>query len=198
MSMPGFVFYFRCDNCAAASDHYSTFPFPGTFSSDLFLPAWSRSYKCWSQIELSLSSDRRVQLQANPQQLIAIAASLSSAALTVGVPCLHIDNGMGRVSVTPEPTCPHCGESCDAVFGYPPGEQSRAAIPEIPREELDSTPIVDCDLSVRTRNICYSIGIDTIGKLRDRRDEFFNHKMTTDTAVAEVELWLSGGTPRRV
>jgi hypothetical protein len=192
MSIPGFVFYFRCDDCDANSDDYSVFPFHDLFRADISLPAWSRLHKCWSQLQLALSTEQRKELESDPQSMIDFAASLSTDSLTVCVPRLQSENGDCAVSVTPAAICPHCGGHSLTVFGYPPCEDLLSAV-EIPPEELNAAPISAIELSVRSRNICSAHGIRTLGQLREQRDTFISDKRTTDSSVAEIDRWLAVG-----
>ncbi len=188
----GFVFYFRCDACDADSDDYSIFPFHDIFRSDISLPAWSCPHKCWSRINLALSSEQRIELESDPQNMIDFAASLSSEALTVCVPHLQSENSDCAVSVTPEPICPSCGGKSRTIFGYPPPEE-RSSVTEILPEELNAVPISAIELSVRSRNICSALGIRTLGALREKRDTFIGHERSTQSSVAEIDRWLTVG-----
>lgn len=190
MSMPGFVFHFRCDACGAISEDYSIFPFPNILRSDITLPGWSLAHKCWSQIQLSLNTDQHTQLESDPERMIWFATSLTSPSLTVCVPRLCNNEGVCGVSVTPDPICPHCAAMCNAIFGYPPREQ-KLATTDISHEELDIIPVSAIDISVRTRNLCSALGIRTIGQLRNRRDNIVNHKQATDSLIAEVDRWVA-------
>ena len=188
MSMPGFVFFFRCNDCDAHSDHYSMFPLGG-HGADVWLPAWSCIHKCWAKIHLRLSPEQRKSLESDADALRAVATSLSSDALTVCVPQLH--SGL-RVTVTPNSICPKCGQVCDTVPGYPPKEHLLSKA-EIPIDEINAASISMIELSVRSRNICLSLGIRTVGQLRKRRNNFVTHKQVADSCVAEIDEWLSIG-----
>ena len=192
MSMPSFVFYFRCDTCDANSDDYSIFPFHDLIRPDITLPAWSGLHKCWSQIQLALSAEQRKELESDPQNMIDFAASLSTESLTVCVPQLQSENCDCAVSVTPEAICPSCGGRSRTIFGYPPREEL-LSVAEIPSEELNAAPISAIELSARSRNICSALGIRTLGQLREKRDTFISHKRTTDSSVAEIDRWLAVG-----
>ena len=194
MSMPGFVFYFRCDACDMSSDEYSIFPFPDIFSSHISLPAWSRIHNCWANLRLALNSDHRARLESDPQQMVDFASSVTTTSLTVCIPRLCYDQSRCAVSITPEPECPYCGKPCEAIFGYPPHEH---LITEILPEEFEATPISAIDISVRTRNICSTLGIRTIGQLRNHREHVVGHKQAGDTTVAEVDRWLAIGSQLR-
>lgn len=190
--MPGFVFHFRCDTCDANSDSYSIFPFHDIFRPDISLPAWSRPHKCWSCIHLALSAEQRQDLESAPEHMIEFAASLSTESLTVCVPQLQPENGDCTVSVTPEAICPSCGNKAHTVFGYPPPVEPQPAT-GIPPEELNAAPLAAIELSVRSRNICESLGIRTLGQLREMRDAFVGHRGTTDSSVTEIDRWLAVG-----
>lgn len=75
------------------------------------------------------------------------------------------------------------------VFGSPDSEKKLAPEDLIP-EVFDLTPISAIELSVRSQNICYSLGIKTIGQLRNRRDEFSHHTSSSAGTVAEIDQWL--------
>lgn len=194
MSMPGFVFYFRCDACDTNSDDYSIFPFHDLFRPDISLPAWSRVHKCWSRIQLALSTEQRNELESDPQTMNDFAASLSTETFTVCVPQLLSENSNCAASVTPEAICPYCGGACHTVFGYPPREELLST--ELPPEELNAAPVSAIELSARSRNICSALGIRTLGQLREKRHTFVSHDQATDTSIAEIDRWLSvGHTP---
>ena len=195
MSMPGFNFYFRCDTCDVNSDHYSIYPFHDLFRPDISLPAWSCLHKCWSSIQLALSAEQRRELESDPQKLLDFAASLSTASLTVCVPRLKSENSDCAVSVTPEAICPYCGGTSRTIFGYPPPYEEQLSSTDIPQEEFNIAPISRIELSVRSRNICSSLGIRTLGELREKRAAFVQHKSSTDRVVAEIDRWLSVGQP---
>lgn len=194
MSMPGFVFYFRCDACDKNSDHYSIFPFHDIVRPDISLPAWSRTHQSWCEIRLSLSAAQRKDLESDLQNMNNFAASLSTRAFTVCVPRLLSENGTCAVTVTPQSTCPYCGDACRTIFGYPPREELLTPA-DIPSEELDAAPISAIELSVRSRNICFALGIRTLGQLREKRDTVVSHKQATDRTVAEIDRWLAVGQP---
>ena len=193
MSMSGFVFHFRCDACNATSGDYSIFPFPDIFRADILLPAWNLEHRCWSQIQLSLNSDQRTQLETDAERMTAFARSLSSPSFTVCVPHLRDIDGECGVSVTPDPICPHCGVICHPIFGYP-SREAKLTTTDFPPEEIDAIPLSAIDISVRTRNLCSELGIRTIGQLRNRRDSIANHKRATDSLLDEVDRWVTIAT----
>jgi len=186
MSMPGFTFYFTCESCDANSDAYSVFPFHDIFRPELVLPTWSFAQHCWGELRLSLTSDQRQHLVADFRHLLAFAQSLSSETMTVAIPKLATES---CVIVTPKPHCPLCGGNVTTVFGSPDTEGKLTPNKLIP-EEFDLTPISAIELSVRSQNICYSLGIKTIGQLRKRRDEFSQHKSSSPGTLAEIDQWL--------
>jgi|GEM_PF-3275451 hypothetical protein len=190
MTMPGFVFHFRCYACGRTSEDYSTFPFPDILRPDILLPAWSLEHKCWSQIQLSLNQDQRTKLEADAELMTSFARSLSSHFLTVCIPHLRHTNGKCSVTVTPDPICPHCGLECHSVFGYSPSETKLTTKAFIP-EEVDIIPLSAIDISVRTRHICSELGLLTLGQLRDGREQLMNHRQTTDSVVEEIDRWLT-------
>jgi len=188
MSMPGFTFYFACESCDTNSDAYSIFPFPDIFRPGLVLPTWSFAQHCWGELKLSLTREQREYLDSDFRHLLAFAISLSSETLTIGIPKL----GGGEpcvVMVTPRPHCPLCGGNVTTIFGSPDTEE-RIALDDLIPEEFDLTPISAIELSVRSQNICYSLGIKTIGQLRNRRDEFSQHKSSSSGTLAEIDQWL--------
>ncbi len=192
MSMPGFVFYFRCESCDATSTAYSLFPFHDIFRPDIQLPIWSIPNQCWGHLQLSLSAQQRETLDSSRERLIEFAESLSSPAVTVCVPKLK-DGENDRVATTPPPVCPKCQNSCDAIFGYPP-EESNTGIHDITIAEFDSAPLNSIEISVRTRHTCALMGIQTIGQLRKQRDNVIQHDRADDSTRAEIDRWLSMGT----
>lgn len=119
MSMPGFVFHFRCAQCGKNSDEYPLYLFPETFGSTLLLPAWSGKLRCYMTIQCDLAAEDRDLCQSDAHQLDRIAELLGNDIVTVGVP--HWGSGLGRkeVRVVPSPVCPRCGATVDTVWGYP-------------------------------------------------------------------------------
>lgn len=187
MSMPGFVFHFRCVACDAASQDYPIFPFSDIFRADILLPAWSREHRCWAAIHLTLNSDQRTELETDAERMISFARSLSSPAFTVCVPSLRVSHGeCCEVLVTPEPICPHCGAMSQPIFGYPSCEAKRT-ITDFPPEEIDAIPLSALDLSVRTWNLCSELNILTIGQLRNQRDSVVHHKQATNSTIEEID-----------
>lgn len=119
MSMPGFVFHFRCRECGHNSDEYPLYVFPDTFGGALLLPAWSKRLACYMTITCDLSVVDRTRCNDNPSEVNRIAQMLSNDCVTVGVP--RWGNGLGEkeVRVVPSPQCPKCGAVVDTVWGYP-------------------------------------------------------------------------------
>lgn len=195
MSMPGFVFHFRCDSCGITSDEYSIFPFQDIFRPDMQLPTWSVPNQCWGHVHLSLNQGQRKTLESNHETLVEFAASMSTSALTVCVPRLSGAEHLG-VSITPSPVCPKCQQSCEAVVGHPPHE-CQLEISDIPIEEIDAAPLTSIEISVRTLNICSMLGIRTIGQLRQQRDNVTQHDRASDSTRVEVDRWFSLGTEPR-
>lgn len=192
MSMPGFVFYFRCDICGVNSDDYAVFPFHDVLRPDISLPAWSLIHRCWAQIQMSLSAEHRKKLESDPHSMIALAASLSTNALTVCVPQFRSNNGVPLVTVSPEPICPYCGQVCYAVFGYPPPVECLTAA-SLLTEDYNAISISEIDLSIRLRNICVELGVVTLGQLREKRGIAAAHSNSTDTVITEIDRWLAMG-----
>lgn len=185
MSMPGFVFHFRCP-CGANSDAFSVFPFSSTFEPILTLPTWSTRYKFWGSFNSTLTDDDRHELERDSQRLQEFAASISSKNLTVAVPRLV----SGRVEVIPAPCCPKCGNPCESIFGYPPSSGKPSLGPEM-LENFDSIPITLADLSVRARMICREIGIVTLGDLVEFNSEIVSHPRITQHVVQEIDHVLA-------
>ena len=119
MSMPGFVFFFRCPRCGKASEVYSLYPFPDLFRCCLSLPAWSRELRCYMSVGCELSREQRERVDGNRAALRALAQQLSSSVFTVGVPWLAGSSKAPGVEVDPLPECPSCGALVEPVFGYP-------------------------------------------------------------------------------
>ena len=188
MSMPGFTFHFACESCDANSDAYSIFPFHDLFRPELALPTSSFSQHCWGELRLSVSCEQREHLIADFRHLLAFAQSLSSDALTIGVPKLG-GGDLNVVTVTPRPHCPQCGGDVTTNFGSPDASE-KITLDDLAPEEFDLTPISAIELSVRSQNICYSLGMKTIGQLRHRRDEFSQHQSSSPATMAEIDQWL--------
>lgn len=181
MSMPGFVFHFRCQ-CGAISNEYPAYPFPSTFEANLILPTWSTSHRFWGSINTVLTDEDRVELDGDFERLQEFAASISSEHLTVGAPRLV----SGGVEVQPVPRCPQCGEVCEAIFGYPPSSSKPSIAPQL-LGNFDSIPIELADLSVRTRMICNEIGITTLGELVEFNAKIANHPRITQNVLREID-----------
>ena len=135
MSMPGFVYHFSCPQCGRHSDEYPAFVFPNTFDGSMLLPAWSRELQCYGSIGCDLSWEDRERLGNNHEAQVSLAARLTSAAMTVGVPTLRVeeDGKAVHVDVTPHPDCPYCSGRAEVRFGYPPGD--KGAPPEAERAD---------------------------------------------------------------
>ena len=191
MTMPGFVFHFRCDSCEATSHDYSVFAFSDILRPDIVLPAWSLKHRCWATIKANLSSDQRRALASDRDALLSFAASLSSDNLTVGVPELAVSSTKSiEVVVSPDPVCPHCALRCQSPFGYPPREQPPDFAPVTAGEFL-AAPLSLIDLSVRARMIARDLDIRTVGQLEASRSQFDAHPAATEGTVAEIEDLLS-------
>lgn len=102
-------------------------------------------------------------------------------------PCA--ENSCG-IATTPEPECPYCRTTCEALFGTAL-PSSKLEIAEVGIEELEAAPIAMIDVSVRTRNICNSLGIRTLGQRRKYRDKIVDFKGSTSSTIAEVDRWLA-------
>jgi len=186
MTMPGFVFHFRCDACNANSDEYSVYVFNDLVRSDVGLPAWSLTHKCWATILAHLDSDQRRAMDSDRDELLSFAASLSSDNITVGVPELSAHElGSFNVKVTPDPICPYCSARCRTPFGYPPQVEAPETL--FSAAELRSAPIALIGLSVRVRNICRELCIATVGELENARSRFVAHRAASEGAVQEVD-----------
>ena len=119
MSMPGFVFHFRCRACGHNSDEYPLYVFSSTFEPILMLPAWSQQLGYYMSISCDLTDADRDRCQKDPSELTRIANMLCNEHVTVGVPRWGQGLAEREVRVTPPPTCPKCGAAADAVWGYP-------------------------------------------------------------------------------
>ena len=188
MSMPGFTFYFACESCDTNSDAYSVFPFPDIFRPSLSLPTWSFPQHCWGELQLTVAEEQRDHLVSDFRHLLAFANSLSSETLTIAVPKLGGGEPHAE-TVTPRPHCPLCGGNVTTIFGSPDAE-TKLTPNELTPEEIDLIPISAIELSIRSQNICYTLGIKTIGQLRSRRDEFSQHKSSSPGTVVEINEWL--------
>lgn len=189
--MPGFVFYFHCDSCDALSDDYSLYVFPDIFRSDISLPAWSITHKCWCSLDAGLDTEQRLSMESDRDLLLAFAASMSSDNLTVGVPQFSSNDADGfDVNVTPSPQCPRCGCKCRAIFGYPPRDEPKT-VAHISLAEFRIAPLSLIGLSVRSRMICRDLGLRTLGDLEDGRARFAGHSSATENTVREIDTLLS-------
>lgn len=121
MSMPGFRYFIRCPACQRMSDDYPAYVFPHLHgSNDIHLPCWSRELRCYGRVVCDLSEDDRNRLEKDYDARVALAARLSSSAMTVGVPKLGAAEASLTVTITPAPSCPFCGAEAEAHFGSPP------------------------------------------------------------------------------
>ena len=129
MSMPGFVYHFACPSCGRRSDEYPAFVFPNLFICSMVLPAWSRELSFYGSVTCDLTAEDHDRLREDPAAQAALAARLTSAVMTVGVPALRVEQDGQRVEVdvTPPPVCPGCGAAADVRFGYPPAEVTEEA-----------------------------------------------------------------------
>lgn len=187
MSMPGFVFHFRCDSCNAISDCYSVFAFPNTIEPTIALPVWSVLHRCWGTFSAKLSDDDRRAMESDRNKLLAFAASLPSDSAIVGVPEMgEGQSDLPNVRISPDPICPYCGALCDTLFGYPP---KRNTPPIAPKTVADfrAVPLSAVDLSVRATMICRILGLETLGQLEDSQAEFAVHPRATKSTVQEVD-----------
>lgn len=96
----------------------------------------------------------------------------------------------------PAPICPKCEQPCAIMFGHS-HRASKSKITDIPVKEVDAAPLSSIEMSVRTRNLCASLGIRTIGQLRKRRDNVIQHDRATESSRAEIDRWLSLGRPAK-
>ena len=191
MSMPGFVFHFRCDSCDATSHDYSLFAFSDIFHSNILLPGWSMLYKCWATLNVDLSSAQRKTMASDRNALLAFARSFSSEGLAVGVPEFAVSHSQSfDVSVSPTPLCPYCGLACQTVFGYPPRELPPDFAP-ITADEFRTAPLSLIDLSVRSMMIARDLNLRTVGQLESARFQFEQHPQATDATITEVQDLLS-------
>ena len=119
MSMPGFVFHFRCRACGHNSDEYPLYVFPDTFGATLMLPAWSRQLGCYMTISCDLTAEDRDRCQKDEAELKRIAKLLGNDYVTVGVPRWGQGLAEREVGVEPAAECPKCGAQAEPVWGYP-------------------------------------------------------------------------------
>ncbi len=191
MSMPGFVFYFCCDSCGAASEDYSLYAFPDLFEPGIMLPTWSVTHRCWGSLHAGLSAEDRRAMEADRGVLLAFAASVSSDNLTVGVP--EMVPGAGHslgVKVAPDPQCPHCGAACRSPFGYPPTRDKPHIAPRS-AAEFRAAPISLIDLSVSAQLICEDLDLHTLGQIEDGRSQFAAHPRASERCVREIDDCLA-------
>jgi hypothetical protein len=122
VSMPGFRYGFFCSACGEGSEDYPAFVFPNLFDPQIILPSWSRELRCYGEVILCLTQEQRQRLEQDHEARVALAASLSSPAMTVGSPRLfsNADGSNLAVDVTPAPICPLCGGPVEVWFGDPP------------------------------------------------------------------------------
>ncbi len=122
MSMPGFRYGFSCSACGEGSEDYPAFVFPNLFDPQMILPFWSRELRCYGEVILYVNEEKRRRLEQDYDAQVALAATLSSPAMTVGVPRLSSDADRRAlaVHVTPTPVCPICGGPVEVWFGDPP------------------------------------------------------------------------------
>lgn len=187
MSMPGFVFHFRCESCGACSQDYPAYVFPDIFRPTLFLPAWSPLHECWGTVSLDLKPEQRRTLESDRSALQSFAASVSPPQMTIGVPRLSLrSNEDPSVIVEPDPVCPHCGTKCQTNFGYPPRQPApgpdRASL-----EEPCKVPLCRVELSVRATGICRELGFSTTGDLEANRSLWESHRLATPSVREEFQ-----------
>lgn len=168
MSMPGFVFHIRCDECEFTSPDYPLFVFPDLFSADIVLPAWSSRFRCYSELRCILASEDRSLLEKNFDRLKEFASELSSPNLTVGVPRLSLAAGSSQVTVDPPPVCPRCGRPAKAHSGH----SSKESVPSSPDiTDPFALSIASLGLSVRAFHGLEKAGITTVGELCEQTTE---------------------------
>lgn len=192
MTMPGFEFYFACDECKTKSQSYPTYVFNDLVFGDIVLPAWSIEYKCWADVHLDLSRSQRKELESNRNSLITFAKSLSSPSMTVAAPFMYYEQEQTdiRVEVVPEPQCPHCQTSCRAVFGNP-GRAHAAVIEFECADTFDKTYIFDYPFSLGTLNILKSLDLVKLGQLELGMSNIEAHKSTRRTTLKEIRKCLA-------
>jgi hypothetical protein len=185
MSMPGFVFHFRC-KCGALSDEYPAYAFPLTFDANLTLPTWSTQHKFWGTLNAVLTDADRIELDGDYERLQEFAASISTDHMTVGAQRL----ASGGVEIQPTPCCPQCGDICETVFGHTPNSGKPSISAEM-LKDFDTIPIALADLSVRARMICNEIGLTTLGDLGEFNDRIVNHPRITQNVILEIDNILA-------
>lgn len=164
MSMPGFVFHFRCLECEKSSPDYSICVFPDIFRAEITLPAWSVRFRCYSEVRCYLAPEDRPLIEGAPVRLRELVAQLSSPRLTVGFP-LWSQGATEVITVEPPPICPFCGCSVETLIGYAPEEQAE------PIKDIGdpyAVPFSRLGLSVRALNCLRQVGIESLGDLCER------------------------------
>ena len=86
MTMPGFVFHFRCDSCDASSHDYSVFAFSDVLRPDVVLPAWSLRHRCWATGRTRQERPTAAEFRAAPLSLIdlSVRARMIARDLNIG------------------------------------------------------------------------------------------------------------------
>ena len=118
----GFVFHILCPRCRRTSPDYPLYVFPDLFRPDLVLPAWSRQFRCYSELHCFLEPHDRAALEKDSGRLREFAEQWSSPVVTVGLPVWSIEASGIWVRVEPAPECPFCGCPTEARSGSPPKE----------------------------------------------------------------------------
>ncbi len=192
MSMPFFDYVFHCTSCDISSDRYSLYPFPALFESDIRLPTWSVKHKFWGHCGAGLSLEQRATLEGDSDELIAFARSISSEHYVVGVP-VWIGSGADRkLTITPEPQCPYCGQLCE-VMAFPDGRREPGSVDFTfdSVEDFRVVPIARVELSVRTLALLRRRNIVTLGELEDKRNSLSEDDKCSDSVLREIDELLA-------
>lgn len=188
MTMPGFVFHFKCDSCMKQSESYPSHVFPTLFDQRLSLPTWSTQHQFWGDIRAKLSSIQQDNLD-DPKVLISLAQSLSSSALTVCVPFVRYEDDSlePRLELFPDPVCPHCQQGCRAILGC----SDRLIRPFYESvEEFDGTLIGEFPFSLGAIRVLEELGIETLGQLHSQFDKVKTHQSMKRTTLKVLRKCL--------
>jgi hypothetical protein len=191
MTMPGFEYYFLCDECNETSPEYPAFMFHDLLSGAIHLPGWSRRYEAWFSINLTLPPDLRKTLPDAPKALSEFTSSISTSNLTVGYPSLQNDeHDELQVRITPQPNCPHCGATCQGIFGHAPTTTRTEFAPKT-IQEFNNSRVQNLNISIRTRAICHELDIRTVGELEIAKELILQYRNANESTATEINQLLS-------